>query len=230
MRRQLWKPPIECLLPQGDLRPYLMSLPSEASDESRLKRILAAAVELGADEAKIIDARKVVVDRRVRLKCLVPICASYGRNLMCPPNTMSVDDFSSALESYRRALILQIEADHDSLDKLETPLTQKTCDELDDSTQSRVWQLKLHRLVNQLESIAFKEGFHLAAGLAGGDCALCSECVAHQTSEYCRHPFEARPSMEAMGIDVLRTCDNVGLPLSLSSERRVRWTGLVLLD
>ena len=207
-----------------------MSLPSEASDGSRLNRLLAAAVELGADEARIIDARRIVVDKRVRLKCLVPVCASYGRNLMCPPNVMSVGDFSDALESYRRALILQIEAGHDSTDKLAEPLTRKTCDALENHTESRVWQLKLHRLVNQLESRAFKDGFHLAAGLTGGDCSLCPECVTHHTGEPCRHPFEARPSMEAMGIDVLRTCDNVGLPLHLSSKKRVRWTGLILLD
>ena len=80
------------------------------------------------------------------------------------------------------------------------------------------------------EAMAFKEGFYLAAGLIGGDCALCDECVGPQSGERCRHPFEARPSMEAMGIDVLETCRRVGLPLFLSSEKNVRWTGIVLLE
>ncbi len=30
-------------------------------------------------------------------------------------------------------------------------------------------------------------------------------------------------------IDVVRTCKNVGLPPHLSSDMRIRWTGLVLL-
>jgi predicted metal-binding protein len=202
---------------------------STTTRDARLYRLISAANDLGADEAKIIDSKEIVVDKRVRLKCLVPVCASYGRNLMCPPNLMSVEEFASILELYGKALILQVEAEHDSTDKSEGCLSKRTCEELEKSTNTIDWQIKLHRLVNQLETMAFKEGFYLAAGLTGGDCSLCTECVTPQRGELCRHPFEARPSMEAMGIDVLKTCDNVGLPVSLSSGNKVRWTGLVLL-
>ena len=197
--------------------------------DDRLDRLVRAAIDLGADDAKIIDAKDVVVDRRVRLKCSVPVCASFGENLMCPPNVMSVDEFSRTKELYEKALILQMEADYDSVDKSGSCLDVKTCDEIERSTNTRDWEVRLHRLVNRLEAIAFKEGYYLAAGLIGGDCSLCDECVGPDSGEPCRHPFEARPSMEAMGIDVLKTCDNAGLPLSLSSRERVRWTGLVLL-
>ena len=88
----------------------------------------------------------------------------------------------------------------------------------------------MHKLVNQIEALAFKEGFYLAAGLIGGDCALCLDCVTPRSGEPCRHPFEARPSMEAMGIDVLETCRRAGLPMFLSSRKNVRWTGIVLLE
>lgn len=203
---------------------------SATIEDASPDRLLRAARDLGADEAKIIDTSEIVVDKRVRLKCLVPVCSSYGRSLMCPPNLMSVDEFASVLGLYRKALIVQIEAEYDSKDKSEGPLTRQTCDEAEKSTNTQDWQIKLHRMVNRLEAMAFKEGFYLAAGLTGGDCALCPECVTPQSGESCRHPFEARPSMEAMGIDVLKTCDNAGLPLSLSSEKKVRWTGLVLLD
>lgn len=202
---------------------------STTTRDARLYRLISAANDLGADEAKIIDSKEIVVDKRVRLKCLVPVCASYGRNLMCPPNLMSVEEFAGILELYGKALILQVEAEHDSTDKSEGCLSKRTCEELEKSTNTIDWQIKLHRLVNQLETMAFKEGFYLAAGLTGGDCSLCTECVTPQRGELCRHPFEARPSMEAMGIDVLKTCDNVGLPVSLSSGNKVRWTGLVLL-
>ncbi|UCE81580.1 MAG: DUF2284 domain-containing protein, partial [Methanobacteriota archaeon] len=50
-----------------------------------------------------------------------------------------------------------------------------------------------------------------------------------QSGEHCRYPFEARPSMEALGIDVFKTCGNAGLPLYFSSKKRARWTGLILL-
>jgi predicted metal-binding protein len=206
----------------------MVPMPS-ADKDARLDKLPAIALSLGADEARIIDIEKVVVDKRVRLKCSVPICASYARNLMCPPNVISVEEFANTLSLYSKALILQVQADYDSTDKSESHLGRRICEELEESTKTREWQLKLHRVVNQLEAIAFKEGFRFAAGLIGGDCSLCPECVMPHSGESCRRPFEARPSMEAMGIDVLKTCENAGLPLSLSSKKKVRWTGLVLL-
>ncbi len=202
---------------------------SPEAGDARLERLVGAAMDLGADEAKIIEVGDIAVDKRVRLKCLVPLCASYGRNLMCPPNLMSVDEFASTLALYGKALILQVVTTCDSTDKSEGCLSRRTCDELEASTNTVEWKTKLHRLVNLLETRAFKEGFYLAAGLTGGDCSLCPECAALKGGEPCRHPFQARPSMEAMGIDVMKTCDNVGLPISFSSGEKVRWTGLVLL-
>ena len=202
---------------------------TNSEETDRLERLVTAARNLGADAAKIIDSKKVVVDKRVRLKCAIPVCSSYGRHLMCPPNLMSVEEFNDALALYETALILQVEADYDSADKTDAGLNKESCDKLEKATNTKDWELKLHRIVNEVEALAFKEGFYLAAGLIGGDCALCPECVTPGSGEPCRRPFEARPSMEAMGIDVFRTCQEVGLPIFLSSDRKVRWTGIVLL-
>ena len=90
--------------------------------------------------------------------------------------------------------------------------------------------MKLHKLVNMIETAAFKRGYYLAAGFIGGECSLCSKCVSPLSGKQCRHPFEARPAMEAMGIDVIKTCSKAGMPISLSSSNKVQWTGLVLLD
>ncbi|MCU0851964.1 MAG: DUF2284 domain-containing protein [Thermoplasmata archaeon] len=195
-----------------------------------LEKLVRFARSQGASGAKAIPARLVVVDGRVRLKCQVPRCVEYGRNLMCPPNTMPVDEFREVLGLYKRAVLVQVETDVDSLDKSERQLGDGLSERIDSETGARAWQLKLHRLVNAVETEAFKQGHYLAAGLTGGDCRLCEECVGVSSGKPCRHPFEARPSMEAMGIDVLRTCRNAGMPVSLSSSRKVRWTGLVLVD
>jgi predicted metal-binding protein len=192
--------------------------------------LISTAVDAGATEAKVVDVADIVVDPRVRLKCAIPRCSCYGSHLMCPPNLPPVKEFEEALRRYDRALIIQLMADFDSSDKVGRGLTGELCERLEESTDTVHWQLKLHRMVNKLESTAFKKGFHLAAGLIGGECRLCPDCVTEKSGEPCRHPFEARPSMEAMGIDVKRTCERVGLPLSLSSSEKVRWTGLILLD
>lgn len=193
--------------------------------EKEYSNLVAAAKDEGASYAKIIDSKDIIVDKRVRLKCAIPPCSNYGRHLLCPPNLMPVDEFEEIVRSYRKALIVQVEDEEDSSDRSSKGLNK----ELDDSIEPSKYEKRLHRLVNRMEAIAFKKGFYLATGLIGGECLLCPECVGPR-GEPCRRPFEARPSMEAMGIDVVRTCRNAGLKVSLSSEDNVRWTGLVLLD
>ncbi len=195
-----------------------------------MRELVKSAKAHGATSAKIISARDVYVDRRARLKCLVPRCSSYGRHLLCPPNLMPVDEFKETLDCYGSALLLQVEADVDSSDKSAKHLDDDICEKIGSETDSKEWLLKLLRLVNTTEATAFKMGFYFAAGLTGGECCLCRECVTPQSGRPCAHPFEARPSMEAMGIDVIRTCRKAGMPVSLSSKKNVRWTGLVLLD
>jgi predicted metal-binding protein len=143
---------------------------------------------------------------------------------------MSVDEFEEIVDCYECALLLQIEADVDSGDKSVRHLDEGICEEMESRTNSRKWQIKLLRLVNATEAIAFKMGFYFAAGLCCGECCLCRDCITPLSGRACRHPFEARPSMEAMGIDVIKTCKKAGMPVFLSSKNKVRWTGLVLLD
>ena len=59
------------------------------ADALHIQQMVTRARALGAGSAAPLPARAVVVDERVNLKCRVPLCASYGVNLMCPPNTPS---------------------------------------------------------------------------------------------------------------------------------------------
>jgi predicted metal-binding protein len=184
----------------------------------------------GATDAKIIQSKDVAVDSRVRLKCMVPMCENYGRHLLCPPNLMSVEEFRNTLSLYKRALLIQLESDIDSTDKSKKRLGRELIEELKLKTGSDRFEPRLHEIVSLAEAAAFKEGCYLAAGFIGSECMLCQECVSQKGPHQCRHPFEARPSMQAMGIDVIKTCEKAGMPIKLSSTKKVRWTGLVLLD
>lgn len=73
-----------------------------------LRQLEEAAREEGADRAKVLPAREIVIDERVRLKCLVPLCPNYGRNLMCPPNLPSVEESRRIIRLYQWALLLQV--------------------------------------------------------------------------------------------------------------------------
>ena len=103
------------------------------------------------------------------------------------------------------------------------PLTAAYTASLTDS------QNEFARLMTGLERAAFKMGYRFATAFAGGDCVLCDVCVG-QSGEACRHPFEARPSMEAVGIDVVATAAAAGLAFEMPATDKPCWTGLLLID
>jgi len=171
----------------------------------------------GATAVRPLPADRIVVDERVRLKCRIPICDSYHRNLMCPPFVMSVGEFRRCLRRYEEAIILQVGEDIAGLDGRHP------------GPDVFAPAGRLHELVNLGEKEAFMAGFRFAAGLIGGCCRLCEVCVAAAGGMNCRFPFRARPSLEAMGIDVVATVAAAGLSLAFPVRERVVWTGLILL-
>lgn len=178
----------------------------------KLREIRSFAVEKGACRAEIISASQIVVDERVRLKCQIPYCPDYGNNLRCPPNTMPVAEFREVLSRYSFALVVQLktgEVDEKSLHKTERDV-----------------QL----LLGDLEKRALSMGWYFAAGLGAACCRICEECVGTRSGLSCRNPRQARPSAEAMGIDVLQTAGRAGIPFSLNNSGEVVYTGILLLD
>jgi len=182
-----------------------------------LERIMSLLKERGASAVVLVDGDDIVVDERVRLKCQVPVCDSYGKNLMCPPYVPSVAEFREALKNYCRGILIQVS------DELNETYANAPTEEV--FLPAR----KLHELVNMGEREAFITGFRFAAGFIGGCCRLCDECVVLQGGTSCRFPFKARPSMEAMGIDVTATAEKAGLPVSFPIRNKITWTGLILL-
>lgn len=183
----------------------------------KIASLIAFLKEQGATAALPLAVDRIVVDERVRLKCRVPICDSFHKNLMCPPFVMSVTEFREALSRYQEAVVLQVAKEIAGLDG---------CRPHEDVYAPAG---RLHELVNRGEKEAFLTGFRFAAGLIGGCCRLCPVCVAVEGGMHCRFPFQARPSLEAMGIDVVATLKNVGLSLAFPVQGRVTWTGLILL-
>ena len=204
--------------------------------ETSLKALCKLAKELGATNAKPFNAKGVVVDERVRLKCLIPPCDDYELNLMCPPYVMSVQEFREIFSKYTWAILIQIEApitvdmknqirqgdDVAALytNKKFTSMYKKAFDPI---------RLKLHKIVNKVEAQAAMLGYRFATGFKAGPCKLCPECIVTTSSRICRHPYQSRPSMEAVGIDVFKTAQNAGLPFDIPTKNKAVWNGLVLI-
>ncbi len=205
--------------------------------EQQAQALCERAVELGARAARSLPARAVVVDPRVTLKCRVPLCTGYGRNLMCPPFVPTAAEFAATLSRYTVALVVQQPIPLTATD-IASRYAGRGLGELTANADYQgvlaASQNALDTILTALEAQALAEGCAFAAGFGGGECRLCEACVAAQTgtssTEPCRRPFLARPSMEAVGIDVLATAAAAGLPVQMPATDTPVWTGLLLLD
>jgi predicted metal-binding protein len=204
------------------------------NNEIHFNEFLKTASELGATAARVFDAKDVVVDERVRLKCCVPVCRNYGVSLMCPPNVMPLDEFRTVLSRFQKALLIQI--GYDVPDRmLERIHASKDLAALyNDEAYLKEWDQTyliakntLETIAERLEAAAFKKGFKYATAFSAGKCTLCEACAG--IGNRCRNPYRARPSMEAMGIDVGETARNAGLPFEEAASDRVVLNALLLL-
>jgi predicted metal-binding protein len=161
------------------------------------------AVELGASMAEVISSDWVRVDERVRLKCAIPLCPYYNHCIHCPPHTPSPEVMQKAIAQYRYALLL-------ALDIVPVSLFAGTKQE---RRESAAWSKKCLEIVGRLETHAFENGYYLAMGFGQASCkkALCGQkrCLVLDGGA-CPYPLKARPSMEAVGIDVFGLVTRVG--------------------
>jgi len=198
-----------------------------------LEELRAVALKNIATEAAIVKARNIVVDERVVLKCRNPPCEHYGRNLMCPPFTPSPEQFRRYLKKYECGVLIEVQEVIPkevrgylergwSLPRLRK---NKGFRKLYDAWEFKVWK-RLHKGVCDVEREAFLKGFHLSTGLVGERCVLCDRC---DVTAPCKRPWEARVSMEAVGIDVYKTAMNAGFKIEWGKRNSLKLLGLVLV-
>jgi len=84
------------------------------------------------------------------------------------------------------------------------------------------------KIVVELEREIFLSGYYKTLGFGDGPCRLCDEC----NLEKCIHPGQARPSMEACGIDVYTTARTNGFPIQVVEDRSCdqNYYGVILVD
>ena len=150
------------------------------SVESFCKR----ALEMGIDEAKIIDPGSIVTAEWVRLKCQYG-CSGFGESLCCPPHTPTPDVTRKVIDTYRKAILLH----------------QRILKGKGRTERARTFR----EAIVPLEIEMFLDGYYKAWSMGCGPCDRCKEC---NLSGPCRHGLDARPSMEACGIDVFQTARN----------------------
>jgi predicted metal-binding protein len=129
-------------------------------------------------------------------------CGGYGRRLTCPPHSPTPDQTRAMLDEYRLGVLAHV------------PNVSHG-----DSVKT---------IVAKLEREIFLAGYYKAFAFGSGPCRLCEEC----NLESCTHADQARPSMEAAGIDVYATAHANDFPIEVVKDHASpqNYYGLVLIE
>jgi predicted metal-binding protein len=151
----------------------------------------------GFADFRWIDPASVVVAEWVRMKCMFG-CGGYGRNGTCPPNVPPVPECGRFFREYSEAVVFHFAK------KLAKP------------EDRHAWTEEVGRRLLDLERDVFVSGHHKAFILLLDSCALCEKCTGRRAS--CKKPGLARPTPEALAVDVFSTVRAAGYPIQVLSE------------
>jgi len=153
-----------------------------------LSNLVNLALTIGAADAKLIQAKDVVVQDWVRLKCQYG-CGGYGKSLTCPPYSPSPEQTRRILTSYSTAILMRLP---------------------DESIAS-------HDLTAKLERSLFLAGYYSAFGLTAGPCQRCKKCnlkhcvhprLARPSMEACGIDVYATARKNGFCIEVRKTTED----------------------
>jgi len=176
--------------------------------QKRLEAYCQKALEMGIDGAKVINPRSIVTAEWVRVKCRFG-CPRFGMSLCCPPYTPTPEITRKIIDSYEKAIMLHF---HQKKEREEGKRTRD-----------------FKQAVVHLEIEIFLDGYYKAWSISAGFCLLCKEC---EPKGFCKHGYEARPSMEACGIDVFKTARDNGFHIEVvrTHEEQRNIFGVILIE
>lgn len=153
--------------------------------------------ENGYEDFKWIKSQQIVVSQWVRMKCMFG-CNEYGKNACCPPNVPSIPECERFFREYRDIAVFHFE---------------KTVDKPEDR---HAWTREVNSKLLELEHAVFVTGYPKTFLLFMDSCCLCKHCA--ELREQCLNPTSARPTPEAMAMDVFSTVKQIGYPINVLSD------------
>ncbi len=172
-------------------------------ESPRFVKLQREARDLGASDARIIPVDTIPIEDAVVEMCKPHLCKGYGKSANCPPHVMGPTQAREWIEKYETALFFKIDVPPQVLLSEDRFKTFKN----------------VYMIASKLEVSAREGGFPRAKGLAAGSCkpVFCMKrpCEALLDGGECRYPLLARPSMEALGINVFKLAKDVGWEIHL---------------
>lgn len=148
----------------------------------------------GFEDFKWLDPKKIVVGQWVRMKCLYG-CDEYGKTATCPPNAPSVGECERFFREYRRAVVFHFKK------KVAKP------------EDRFAWTRKVGLKLLKLEREVFISGYEKAFLIFMDSCNICADCTG--VKQTCKQPKLARPTADALAVDVYATVRTIGYPIQV---------------
>ncbi len=162
--------------------------------------LINKAIRLGASDAKVIRTNGIIIEPHLVELCKPPGCQGYGKCANCPPHAMGPQEARAMIESHTWALLFKIDLPPESL--------------LSESHHREF--RKVFMISGALEQAARQLGLASPYGLGAGSCkvAFCNGVPCAQLqAKPCLYPKVARPSPEAIGINLFKLASLVGWPI-----------------
>ncbi|MFZ1946714.1 MAG: DUF2284 domain-containing protein [bacterium] len=164
------------------------------SSAAKTKALDALITSRGYSDFKWINPKDIIVAEWVRMKCRFG-CSGYGRNASCPPNVPEVAECRRFFDSYATGVVFHF------------------AKKVADPKKRHVWTVGITRDMLKLEREVFLAGYHEAFLLPMDSCYLCARCPG--VRELCKQPALARPTPEALAVDVYATARQWGYPIEV---------------
>ncbi len=161
------------------------------------KELEALFEQHGLTDYKWVNPKDIVVGQWVRMKCMYG-CRHYGRAASCPPNVPSVVECRQFFDEYDTVAVFHF---------------RKAFENPDDRGP---WAREVNRALLKLERDVFLAGHEKAFLLFMDSCRICEDCASFR--EDCKDPRSARPSPEALGVDVYSTVRQYGYPIQVLTD------------
>ena len=180
-----------------------------------LETLKEAAIKQGADNAVIISTADIIMDPRVRFKCMIPKCYKSGACSHCPPHGYSLPDVRKMISDVASGVFFRVRVES-SVIAAKGLANLIDAGEINETIMSLgASYLNVFTIVADLRQKAQQMGFSSTLGFAAGNCrdVLCYDqvfCQEFTRLKTCRNPDISAPSMESCGMDAFTMAARVG--------------------
>lgn len=150
----------------------------------------------------------VVFEENVKMNCFY--CSKYDTNWRCPPRIPNID-YKKMFAEFNHGFIIVLE------NSISNPAEFENI--------RRDSSLKLHKTLLMLEKWLWQHNQSNSISFGAGSCKICKDGCG---KERCNNPGLARCSLEAVGVNVIKTCRKLNIDINFPIEKNLKRVGLLM--